>query len=554
MNWVKKHTHPTTRSGRRMRRPIQIGLIGVVLVVACVMMSGCNTTGSETSGFLGVTYHYTSPNTIIISGNSNIDYTWWDQNAAGCSGSVKANVDGVWNTGYDAFISNNIGSSFSEIIPVPDPASGGTVTLRRWSYAQVDYGSCSGDALTQWSQPITIAPYSGQLQAKLFTHASPAGEAGTIIDARTSVGGTAPYTYTFSPAGCDGTTAPGGGGALPTGEASVSIGVSGACNVTVTDANNQTSSASVSLPSGSIPENGTFSFTNNSATISVTGVISGGGTACVDPNGGSNYQAATVPLIWDSSLGAAHGLVALLDTTAGVHEITAQLYNTTEDCSHPTANELFQTIADLYQGNGVALTSARRTGQGNGVQLLTAHPKPYTANSSLRFVPKKTVKIGTENIALGLFKGGIVNGAFTWISPRRAKGVTRPAGLSALVHGTYVMQSNAMYFGPPLGDATALLGTGTVLFHGIGNTYECAGITSTLGGSVLTLLGGQGASTKLNGSVKTATVTYNLPIFKKKAKPPLPKASRKTGIVIASTGRKGLALPKVCRNLKKYLP
>jgi len=551
-----------------MRRPVQIVLIGTLLVALGLVISGCNVTGSETSGVSGVTFQWTSPSYGTISGTQTLDVGWWNNYTPQCQTSNNFTYDlfGLWGStsdyfdlgGYPLFVDGRpVPFSKNVYVPATTAAAGGDLHILIHSYDQ-DFGPCQGDSLDQWSQTITIPPYPHpRLQANLFTHASPAGEVGTIIDARLSSGGAAPYTYAFTPSNCAGTNlptipnAPSSGSSLPNGEAWVTPVPDGTCTVTVTDANGTTSSASVPVTTGISGNFEFFTFSNGSATISVTNLASGG-TACVDLSGGANYQ-TPVPLLWNG-FALAEGSVGLLATTPGIHEITAHVYsNPNENCANPTQLDFLQTIADLYQGNGV-LVSARRAATAHGIQLLAAHPKRYTATSSLRFAPKKTVKVGTENLALGKLKGGIVNGAFTWTSRRRANGITRPAGLSALVHGTYVMQSNAMYFGPPRGDATALIGTGTVLFRGIGNSYECAQITSTLDGSVLTLLGGQGASAKLNGSVTTATVTYKLPFFTKKAKPPLPKASGKTGTVIASTGRKGLALPTICRNLKKYLP
>ena len=563
VNWLKTLMQSAKNAGGRLRRPVQIVLIGTLLVALGLVISGCNVTGSETSGVSGVTFQWTSPSHGTISGTQTLDVGWWNNHTPQCQTSNLFTYDlfGLWGStsdyfdlgGYPLFVDGRpVPFSKNVYVPATTAAAGGDLHILIHSYDR-DFGYCQGDSLDQWSEIIAIPPYSGQVYANLFTHASPAGEAGTIIDARLSSGGANPYTYAFTPSNCAGTNAPSSGPPLPNGEASVAPGFSGTCTVTVTDAKGTTSTASVPVTAGFSGNTGSFSFSNGSATISVTNLVSGG-TACVDLSGGANYQ-TQVPLVWNAYPLAAEGSVGLLATTPGIHEITAQIYsNSNENCANPNSQDLLQTIADLYQGNGAALLSARRAATAHGIQLLAAHPKRYTARSSLRFAPKKTVKVGTENLALGQFKGGIVNGAFTWTSPRRAKGITRPAGLSALVHGTYVMQSNAMYFGPPRGDATALIGTGTVLFRGIGNSYECAQITSTLDGSVLTLLGGQGASAKLNGSVTTATVTYKLPFFTKKAKPPLPKASGKTGTVIASTGRKGLALPTICRNLKKYLP
>jgi len=434
--------------------------------------------------------------------------------------------------------------------------------------------------------------------AVVFAHASPTGDAGTLIDARLSTG-VAPLRYSFSPAACAGTSYGNGGSSssapsgpsdpTPTGTAWLTFSGSASaisCNVTVTDALGQYGSASVVASHVAGWQNGFFTF-GNSQTVTITGSESGslgsgsssapGGatTACVDLTGAGMY---TTPVQLAGN--PATGTVALTSLSAGLHKIGATFWSGGVNATCVRSSPVFadQTISDVYTVDAAGGISARR-----GVRA-----SPFIAPSSLRFVSSKTISEGTFDVKSGVLAGATMSGSFSWSTPKSSKGVKRPVGAAQLANGTYVMRSINMLQGPSVGSASILLGSGTMLLRGSDGTLACGLLSGGLGTSTLTLAGGTNAARTLAGNVTGKEVTYVFPAVptaagarsggvsgvlatalgwltgdqpsqrvKKPAKKPKPvkvRPVKASGTASLQTTARAAGLPATCQALVQYLP
>ena len=438
-----------------------------------------------------------------------------------------------------------------------------------------------------WSNGIWIPEPRKVPTVRVFAHASPAGEGGTVVDARLSTGvGT--LSYTWSP-GCAGTTYH--EYTLPAGTAAVANGYTGKCGVTVQAAQSaaataaqsaaETASRSIDVTSQAGLVNGVF-LLDGSKAVTINGasdVTSGwAGLACVDV-GGTGVYATPVPLGGTNPSTATFSL-SDAQVSAGLHQIGATLWaaGANAGCAVTSTVGALQTIMDLYEGSGTGASALRRL----------ARPSAFVAASALRLVPSKTVSAGSIDAKSGLLRRATLSGTFSWSTPKLANGVRRPAGVANLAKGTYVMRSIGMQFGPRAGTATTLLGTGTLLLRGVDGTLACGALTGGFDSSTLRLQGGTLSARRLVGTVAGAPVTYVFPPVPglgakrsdgvlglvesvlallpgdqpadraatkpTKPKPTKPKPVKAAGTATLRTAAKATALTAACKALVRYLP
>ena len=429
----------------------------------------------------------------------------------------------------------------------------------------------------------TPAPAPAPPSVVVFAHASPAGDEGTLLDARLSTG-TGALSYAWSPTECAGTTYESGSGsvAAPTGTAGVAYGVSGDCTVTVTGTAGGSASATVSVTTSRGLHNGSFSF-DGSAMATIHGVYGTSGDAtraCVDLTGSGVYNHEVVL----SGLGTPKTAnVPLTALTSGMHVIGATLWTrgisgTDPDnlgCTNTGTAGAVQVIKDLYTVDSMG--AARR-----GVRSSS-----FVAPSTLRFVPTKNISEGTFDPKSGVISGATMGGSFSWATPKSAKGVQRPDGATKLARGAYVMRSISMTTGPLVGKASTLLGNGTVLLRGADGTLACGTLAGSFDSSTLTLAGGTRSARTLAGNVTGQRVTYVFPKVpaaaarsggvagvlaralgwitgdqpaerakkpSKKPKPVKAKPVKASGTASLQTAAKPTGLPAACKALVQYLP
>lgn len=426
-----------------------------------------------------------------------------------------------------------------------------------------------------WSNSLSKPPPSAAPSqvpvaptVRVFAHASPAGDGGTLLDARLSTGvGTLTYAWSEH---CAGTTYH--GASVPAGTAVVDNGYTGQCAVTVQAA--ATASQSIAVTSELGLENGAFAF-DGSKTVTINGAhpTSGwAGLACVDV-GGTGVYATPVPLVGTNPSTATFSL-SDAQVSAGLHQIGATLWaaGANAGCAVTTTDGALQTIMDLYEGSGTGAAPRR-----------LARPSAFVAASALRLVPSKTVSAGSIDAKSGLLRRATLSGTFTWSTPKLANGVRRPAGVANLAKGTYVMRSIGMQYGPRAGTATTLLGTGTLLLRGADGTLACGALTGGFNSSTLRLQSGTLSARRLVGTVEGAPVTYvfppvpglgakrsdgvmglvesvlgllpgDQPADRAATKPTKPKPVKAAGTATLRTAAKATALTAACKALVRYLP
>jgi hypothetical protein len=462
----------------------------------------------------------------------------------------------------------------SRTLKIPTRSSGGVINV------QLAY-NYNGERTFAWMAveiPAARAPAPAPPSVVVFAHASPAGDAGPrLLDARLSTG-TGALSYAWSPTECAGTSYESGSGsvAAPAGTAGVAPNYSGECTVTVTQANGESASASVSVGSTRGLRNGFFTFNNStSATISGSyyGLPGEARTACVDLTGTGSYS-TPVAL---TGANPSTGTVVLTSLSPGTHKIAATLWSGGDNatCTNTSTTGAVQTISDLYT---VDSAGAVRRG---------LRSSSFVAPSSMRFVPTKTLTEGAGYGKSGVISGATMVGSFSWATPTSSKGVKRPVGAAKLAKGTYVMRSVDMLQGPLVGKATTMLGTGTMLLRGVDGTMACGTLAGGFDSSTITLAGGTRSARTLAGVLTGERVTYVWPTpasvaarsggalgmlatalgwvagdqpadrAKKPAKKPkLPKVRPVKGSGTASlqTAARPTGLPASCKALVKYLP
>ena len=457
------------------------------------------------------------------------------------------------------------------------PSSSARLRVKITSNSVVTCSNCAKTTFYAWSnslsKPATSAAPSqvpvAPTVVRVFPHALPAGDGGTVVDARLSTGvGTLSYAWSEH---CAGTTYR--GASVPVGTAVVDNAYTGQCTATVQAA--ATASGSIAVTSEVGLQNGEFVF-DGSKTVTINGArpTSGwAGLACVDV-GGTGVYATPVPLGGTNPSTATFSL-SDAQVSAGVHQIGATLWaaGANAGCAVTTTVGALQTIMDLYSGSGVGAGAARRL----------ARPSAFEAASALRLVPSKTVSAGSFDAQSGLLRRATLSGTFTWSTPKLANGVRRPAGVANLAKGTYVMRSIGMQYGPRAGTATTLLGTGTLLLRGADGTLACGALTGGFDSSTLRLQGGTLSARRLVGTVAGAPVTYvfppvpglgakrsdgvlglvesvlgllpgDQPADRAATKPTKPKPVKAAGTATLRTATKATALTAACKAIVRYLP
>ena len=473
-----------------------------------------------------------------------------------------------------------IAASATMTVTVPTRSGGGTLHFRFKKYYEKE------TSYVAWTD-VAIPAYSGPAApaVRMFALASPAGDEGTLLDARLSTGSGA-LTYAWSPSECAGTSYL-GGGAVPAGTSLVAYGYSGECTVTVTNANGGPSaSATVSVSSGRGLHNGSFTF-DGTSTATIHGVYGTSGDAtraCVDLTGSGVYSHEVVLSGYSASI---TGTVSLTALTAGTHVIGATLWTTgiptgtTSDnagCTNTGTTGAAQVIKDLYTVDGAGAASAARRG---------VRSSSFVAPSSMRFVPTTTLTEGTFNPETGVISGATMVGSFSWTTPTSSKGVKRPAGAAKLAKGTFVMRAINEMQGPSVGKASIMLGTGTMLLRGTDGTLACGTLAGGFDSSAITMAGGTRSARTLAGVLTGERVTYVWPTpasvaarsgavagvlatalgwitgdqpaeraSKPAKKPKWPKVRPVKGSGTASlqTAAKPAGLPASCKALVQYLP
>ena len=501
---------------------------------------------------------------IIYQWDASADYTK-DNNPRAVTFAVNANPRCSNPT--------DIAASVTTTVTIPTRTGGGTLYFRFKKYVEKETTQVAWTDVTV--PAYTPAPAPARPSVVVFAHASPAGDGGTLLDARLSTG-TGALSYAWSPTSCSEATYH--GVAVPAGTTHMPDDYSGTtCSVEVSSSNGTNSSANVTIRRAAQMENGSFGFAGSSATI--TGAYVYGGlspyaarTACVDLDGTGVYS-LSVAL---TGGGAGVGTFPLTSLGVGTHRISATLWSeASRDCTSTSETGYMQTISDLYT---VDSAGAVRRG---------LRSSSFIAPSSMRFGPTKTLSEGTFNPETGVISGATMVGSFSWTTPKSSKGVKRPSGAAQLTKGTFVMRAINEMQGPSVGKASIMLGTGTMLLRGTDGTLACGTLAGSFNSSAITLAGGTGRARTLAGVLTSERVTYVWPTpasvaarsggvagvlatalgwitgdqpteraKKPSKKPKWPKVRPVKGSGTASlqTAAKAAGLPASCKALVQYLP
>ena len=499
-----------------MRNRVRIGFVALVCVGIGLISTSCDFSSSgKLAGVIAFGGYSSGGSTFKIT-LDDVDF----RHQAGLIGGSLCTVTYQWTVpayDHESGRGTNVfgpacASGVTTTLTIPARAGGGSLWLRSTGkFFAADEMKRDKYAWTELEIPAYAAPTPAAPTVRVFAHASPAGDERTLLDARLSTGSGA-LTYAWSPSQCAGASYL-SGDAVPAGTSLVAYGYTGDCTVTVTDASvGASASTKIAVESRPGLHNGSFAF-GGSSTVTVNGGSGGFAVqtrACVDLTGTDVYSTEVALAGTNPSTGT----VTLTALTQGMHQIGATLWAGTDNagCTNTGSAGAIQVIKDLYTVDG---TGAARRG------LRTAS---FVAPSSLRFVSSKTVSEGTYDTTSGVITGATTSGSFAWSTPAAAKGVKRPAGAAKLAKGTYVMRSIDMAQGPSVGNASTLLGTGTVLLRGTDGTLACGTLAGGFDSSALTLSGGTRSARTLAGTVTGKQVTYVFPT------PAAAAASRSGGV------------------------
>ncbi|MFS0491569.1 T9SS type A sorting domain-containing protein [Leadbetterella byssophila] len=316
------------------------------------------------------------------------------------------------------------------------------------------------------SQSFTITQPSSALQASISAQTNVSCNGGTNGSATvTATGGTAPYTYSWSPTGGTNATASG-----------LSAGT---YSVTVTDANGISTSAQVTItqPTALVASQGaiTHVYAFGAATGSATVVVHGGTAPYTYSWSGSASTTATA-----SNLAAGTYAVTVTDANGCT---TSQSFTITQPASALQASISAQTNVSCNGGtNGSATVTA------------TGGTAPYTYSWS----PTGGTNATASGLSAGTYTVTVTDA--NGISTTTSATITQPTALAAS-SGTI---THVYAFGASTGSATVMVNGGTAPY-----TYSWSGSNSTTA-TASNLAAGTYAVTVTDANGCTATQSFTI--------------------------------------------
>ncbi len=421
--------------------------------------------------------------------------------------------------------------------------------------------------------------------ARLFSRTMPAAVAGpvgtigpTVLDARDSTGpGTLVFSWDLNGDGTFGDAVQGGWAdspapapgtaylpiaAMPGGQGTVPVAVR------VTTAASR-STASLDIPYWSGGAGGGFAFRAGSdervqpetGTLETNRAVTGHVQfACLDMGSDGIWDGPPEDTFPVFGMPGVYGFSGnwLVTLRPGTTPVTIAYFGQRDAGSDCTAASPISTVRfNVTKDPSGDITSERRAPRGALAATATAtrptRARGYRTPVRLRLGGGRIHSMGTFDADTSSTSGILTSGRFSLIAPPRARGVRRPAPLSAIRNGSFAATSDAkVSVGSGGSAANVSTGRTTVLVRGPRGALGCFRVVRTDTTTTWTFAGGTGAASRLGATLSGGATRNSAMNDLARGMNVAPAATTYTAN--ATTRRKQRALPADCSALRKMLP